>query len=442
MNRVKIAQNGVKGIPGGTLVLFLLMCGMAFVSGCSGFVKASSQAATQNGVFQLSTASINFGNVAVGKQVTQAISVTNTGSVALSITQATLSNSQFSVSGLSMPLSLGTGQSSNFTVAVNPSAAGNVTGTMTILGSAGSSPVVVNLSATATSSSQAQLSLGLSSISFGSVSVGSKNTVNLALNNSGAANLTISSIAASGTGFAVSGIATPATIAAGQSAQATVTFSPTAAGTDNGSISIASNASASPATVTLSGTGVAATLTLSFSTTSLSFGSVNTGSASILPVTVTNTGNANAQLSGISESGAGFTLTNASTPVTLAPNQTMTFDVTFAPTAAGSDSGTVAVTSNASGSPVSISLTGTGAATGHTATLSWTASTSTISGYNVYRSTTNGSGYTKINSALVSGISYVDSAVANGTTYYYVTTAVDGGGNESTYSNQATAVIP
>lgn len=32
--------------------------------------------------------------------------------------------------------------------------------------------------------------------------------------------------------------------------------------------------------------------------------------------------------------------------------------------------------------------------------------------------------------------------VQNGTTYYYVTTAVDASGNESTYSNQASAAIP
>jgi len=36
----------------------------------------------------------------------------------------------------------------------------------------------------------------------------------------------------------------------------------------------------------------------------------------------------------------------------------------------------------------------------------------------------------------------VDSTVQNGTTYYYVTTAVDASGDESVYSNQATAVIP
>jgi bacillopeptidase F len=75
-------------------------------------------------------------------------------------------------------------------------------------------------------------------------------------------------------------------------------------------------------------------------------------------------------------------------------------------------------------------------------TLTWTASTSTVSGYNIYRSTTNGSGYSKINTSLVSGVSYTDSTVQSSTTYYYVATAVDGSGNESTYSNQATANVP
>jgi fibronectin type 3 domain-containing protein len=103
----------------------------------------------------------------------------------------------------------------------------------------------------------------------------------------------------------------------------------------------------------------------------------------------------------------------------------------------------VTVTSNASGSPATIALSGSGAqATAHSVTLNWNASSSTVSGYNVYRSTTNGSGYAKVNSSLVGGMTYSDSSVQGGTTYYYVTTAVDSSGTESAYSNQATAVIP
>ncbi len=78
----------------------------------------------------------------------------------------------------------------------------------------------------------------------------------------------------------------------------------------------------------------------------------------------------------------------------------------------------------------------------HTVALTWVASTTTtVTGYNVYRSTINGSGYAKTASlGLVLG--YTDANVQNCSTYYYVTTAVDSTGVESGFSNQATAIIP
>lgn len=80
----------------------------------------------------------------------------------------------------------------------------------------------------------------------------------------------------------------------------------------------------------------------------------------------------------------------------------------------------------------------------HGVTLNWGASTSSnIAGYNVYRGTTSGGPYTKLNTtALITGTSYTDSSVTAGQTYYYVATTVDLSGNESGYSPQATATIP
>jgi fibronectin type 3 domain-containing protein len=80
----------------------------------------------------------------------------------------------------------------------------------------------------------------------------------------------------------------------------------------------------------------------------------------------------------------------------------------------------------------------------HSASLSWTASTSpNVTGYNIYRSTTSGTGYVLINTSPISGVTYTDSTVSASTTYYYVATALNSSGVESTtYSNQATAVIP
>ncbi|GMB01472.1 LamG-like jellyroll fold domain-containing protein [Pelosinus sp. IPA-1] len=70
-------------------------------------------------------------------------------------------------------------------------------------------------------------------------------------------------------------------------------------------------------------------------------------------------------------------------------------------------------------------------------TLSWDAVADAIS-YNVKRSTTAGGPYTVI-ATNVNGTNYVDKTVTNGTTYYYVVTAVDASGNESTNSNEAFA---
>ena len=78
----------------------------------------------------------------------------------------------------------------------------------------------------------------------------------------------------------------------------------------------------------------------------------------------------------------------------------------------------------------------------HTVDLSWKASTSqNVVSYNVYRGTVSGGPYTKIAGGIASTL-YTDSTVSSGRTYYYVTTAVDNTGHESTYSNQTTAIIP
>jgi fibronectin type 3 domain-containing protein len=136
-------------------------------------------------------------------------------------------------------------------------------------------------------------------------------------------------------------------------------------------------------------------------------------------------------------------MTGGGAPVTLSPAQNLILTVQFSPTSAGTVSGTISIVSNATGSPATVSLSGTGVSpVQHSVDLTWNASTSTVSGYNVYRSTVSGSGYVKLNSSLVAVLTYADSTVQSGTTYFYVTTAVDSSGNESVHSNEVPAVIP
>lgn len=85
--------------------------------------------------------------------------------------------------------------------------------------------------------------------------------------------------------------------------------------------------------------------------------------------------------------------------------------------------------------------TGLGAAAGDaTVTLDWDDNTEgDLAGYNIYRSTTSGSGYAQLNGSLLTSSDYTDNGVTNGTTYYYVVTAADTNENESDYSSEVLA---
>ena len=221
---------------------------------------------------------------------------------------------------------------------------------------------------------------------------------------------------------------TPPTSSSDNNAKFTVTVT-------NSAGSVTSN----PVTLTVN----TATLLLTPNTTSLPFGNVILGSDSILGVTFTNSGNSSVTVSNVAISGAGFTASGVSGGQIVAPGATATLNITFAPAAILPVAGSATVTSNATNSPATISLTGTGiAALVHSAVLGWTASTSTVSGYNVYRGTVSGGPYTKINSAPATTTTNTDSTVLSGLTYFYVVTAVDSTNVESAYSNEVSATIP
>jgi Abnormal spindle-like microcephaly-assoc'd, ASPM-SPD-2-Hydin len=174
----------------------------------------------------------------------------------------------------------------------------------------------------------------------------------------------------------------------------------------------------------------------------LNFGDVQVGSKSTLPTVLTNTGTSTVSITSGQIQGTGF-LPNAKLPITLTPGQQYTLNVTFTPRGNGPFAGTL-TGSNSSGPIVSVPVAGNGTQAGYSVNLTWDPSQSPpeIVGYNVYRATQNGGPYLKMNSALDAQTSYIDYTVLTGTTYYYVTTAVDSAGQQSPYSNQTEAVIP
>jgi hypothetical protein len=108
---------------------------------------------------------------------------------------------------------------------------------------------------------------------------------------------------------------------------------------------------------------------LSPSNSTLNFGNVQLGSAKAMLLALTNAGtlSATVQISQVTASGPGFTVTGVTLPVNLAAGQSITLGVDFKPTSAGSTNGNVSIASTATNSTISVGLSGAGLASGQLA---------------------------------------------------------------------------
>src|SRR5438270_1172462 len=239
---------------------------------------------------------------------------------------------------------------------------------------------------------------------------------------------------------------------------------------------ISPTAGGSGATATLSGANSASTTTNSSG--SYTFTGLANGTYTVTPSNTGYTfspGSQSVTLSGSNVTGVNFTATA----------QTTTYSIsgTISPTAGGSGAtvtlsgaSSASTTTNSSGSytftglangtytatpsntgytssPGSQSVTLSGsnvtgvnftatAQVAHSVTLSWAAGTSTVVGYNIYRSSVSGGPYTRMNSSLITVLTYSDTTVLAGHVYYYVATLVNSSNVESSYSNELSATIP
>jgi len=181
---------------------------------------------------------------------------------------------------------------------------------------------------------------------------------------------------------------------------------------------------------------------LSISPTSLNFGSTTVGNTAALSVTITNNGISSVTLdqNGVT-GGPGFTTTGIGSGLTLAPDQSATLQVQFRPTANGSVSGAVALSSNISRTPVVIALSGNGVTQTHFVTLNWN-SESGVVGYNVYRRSVDSDPWIVLNAFWDPAASYTDSTVLSGQSYSYAVSAIGSDGLESALSEIVSVTIP
>jgi hypothetical protein len=232
-------------------------------------------AAGAPGILTLNATQLNFTGTAVGgTSAPQTVSVTNNGSAPASIASITVAGdttpadfaratSASADCGTALPSTLALGASCNIDVVFKPSAAGSVTGKLTVTDGAGKAQTVA-LGGTSTASS---VNLSPTSLNFGSVQstpavTSAPQTVTL--RNAGNAALNITNIAITGTdaaAFARTAPATgtncattfPATLAPGASCVMSVTYTPTATAPQTAALQVSDG---SPHTVTLQGTGV------------------------------------------------------------------------------------------------------------------------------------------------------------------------------------------
>jgi Cep192 domain 4/Abnormal spindle-like microcephaly-assoc'd, ASPM-SPD-2-Hydin/HYDIN/CFA65/VesB-like, Ig-like domain len=392
------------------------------------------------GTLNPNPSTLSFGTVQTGNSKSVSETLMNSGPSSVTISQANLSGNGFSVSGLTLPLTLNAGQSATFNVLFVPQSAGSTSGNLSVVSSATNSTLNITLGGTGVT--PGLLSANPTNQSFGSVTMGISKTLAQTVTNSGGSAVTLSQVLASGTGFSLSGISPPVTLSAGQSFTFNAIFSPAASGSVAGTISLTSNASNPNLTIALSGTGTAP------GQLALTPGSVNFGNV-VLGATATQSGTLNAiggpvTISAASINSSEFVLSGISLPLTLSAGSGANFTIAFTPQASGTVSTNLTFISNASNSSTTQSLTGNGTVpVQHSVALAWNASTSSnVVGYNIYRGTIPGGPYTRINASLYPSTNDTDSSVQSGQTYFYVVTAVDSSANESSYSNEVQAIIP
>lgn len=303
-----------------------------------------------------SPSDLRFGDIVVGQSESLPVVVTNNEATSVSISGITVGNSTFSVSGVSLPLTLPVGQSFELNVTFTPTANGWV-----------GSPIKFSVNGASTNGLEVEgtgvnsqpVTAFPSAVSFGQVALGSTSTTQVVLTNMRSGRINLSGISTSGSGFSASGLSFPMTLGAGQSVTLNVAFTPQSANASEGSLFVAG----AQLSIPLAGTG-AASGQLTASPASLAFGSVQSGQSATLTDSLINTGAASVTISQATVTGTGFSVSGLNLPLVLNPGASVTFTTMFAPPSAMNATGAITVSSNASNSMVTVALSGTGTAQG------------------------------------------------------------------------------
>jgi sugar lactone lactonase YvrE len=325
------------------------------------------------------TPSLAFPNTNAASTATaMAATLSNTGNATLNITGITIAGANPSDFALSTGANAcGTTLAANSTCSIyvtfTPATASSFTATLQVADNASGSPQASTLTGTGTVPPAPVAALTPAMVPFGSATAGTTSGPNqLTLSNTGNAVLNITGITIVGTNPSDFALSTGAnacgtSLAADASCSIYVTFTPASAASFSATVQVADNAAGSPQTSTLTGTGTAPpapAVTLAPSPVAFASQLIGTTSATTT-VVLTNSGNATLTITGITITGtnsADFAMTTGSNACgsSVEPGATCNIYVTFTPASAASFSATLSIADNATGSPQTVALSGTG----------------------------------------------------------------------------------
>ncbi|MBU1298973.1 MAG: choice-of-anchor D domain-containing protein [Bacteroidetes bacterium] len=185
----------------------------------------------------------------VGSSKQDSVTVTNTGTAALTITSVTSNNADFTVAPASG--SLAPSASQKFYITFSPTSTGAKSGDVIFSHNAAGSADTVSVSGTGVAP---VFSVSPTNLSYGNVLVGSSKQDSVTVYNTGTATLTISSVTSSDTSFAVT--PTFASIVASDSAKFYITFMPSSTGANSGNVIFTHDGPGSPDSVKVNGNGI------------------------------------------------------------------------------------------------------------------------------------------------------------------------------------------
>jgi uncharacterized protein (TIGR03437 family) len=242
------------GIVGGNNVYFR-------VQASNGFETATALAGpvivAQSPQLTARPAAVDFRNALPGQAAERKLTLTNSGRGPLRVTDATTTNSAFSITYPRTPFAIAAGDSVEMSLEYTPPSAGAASATLRLTSNSATNPAVtIPLQGTGIAASAPDAGVSATAIDFGTVAVNGAVTRELTLHSFGPAALRVNSVTTSGAGFSVSGAAAPLTLAVTDESVFTVRFAPLQAGTANGSVVFATDDPDEPSiTVTLRGLG-------------------------------------------------------------------------------------------------------------------------------------------------------------------------------------------